>query len=386
VSVRGWVRGAAGLGLGVVTAGVELAFLAVAAIGCAYAFAFSKGRQTVPQAVEAGAFRLTELERRRLERYYGSVNSADYGLLRALAFLVLRAPLGMLGGLILFLIALGAEGVFGLVYAWANGREYDGMAFSGWIALYLGVAAAVLLFLAVQGLVGVVFLERRLALRCLGPNSLAAYERRIAELAVTRAEVVDAVNDERRRIERDLHDGVQQRLVGLAMLIGRARRAADPERTQELMGQAHAEAQAALNDLREVTWRVYPAALDAEGLAVALETVAERSALPVEISFAVSRRLARRVETVAYFVVTEAVTNAAKHAGASRVSVGLSLAGAGQDTMLVVRIEDDGKGGADPAGGGLAGLARRAAALDGRLTVHSPPGGPTVVTAELPCG
>ncbi|MCP9955156.1 sensor histidine kinase [Actinomadura madurae] len=381
--LRAASRAAAGLLLGAFTAGAELVLLAVAAPLMAYALAFSRGRRTVPGAVAGGARLLVELERRRLRTFLGEDRAVEYGPLKALAYLVLRVPVGLLGGVILLLIAYGAAaGIQLAVGWWITGDYADGIPPTWWIVLYITVVGLVLLFLGLQGLAGVVALEKAVARRCLGPSPLEEYERRIAQLSVTRAQVVDAVDDERRRIERDLHDGVQQRLVALGMLIGRARRAGSGDRAAELLRQAHEESQRALADLREVTWRVYPAALDGEGLRAALETVAERSALPVTIAFDVPGRPPHAVETAAYFVVCEAVTNAAKHSGARSVRVAVG----GSGTMIGVRIEDDGAGGADPAGGGLAGLARRVAALDGAFTVDSPPGGPTVITAELPCG
>jgi signal transduction histidine kinase len=377
------LRVLAGLVLGAATAGAELVLLAGAALLMAYSLAFSRGRRAVPAAVADAAELLTELEMRRLRAFFGEDRAVQYGPLRALAYLVLRVPVGLLGAAILGLITYGAvAGVRLAVGWWITGDYLDGIPPSWWIVLYTAVVGVVLLFLALYGLVGVVGLEKAVARRCLGPSPLEEYERRIAQLSVTRAEVVDAVDDERRRIERDLHDGVQQRLVALGMLIGRARRAGDGERAAELLKQAHEESQRALEDLREVTWRVYPAALDGEGLRAALETVAERSAVPVVIDYDVPGRPPHAVETAAYFVVCEAVTNAAKHSGARAVRVAL----AGSGTMIGVRIEDDGCGGADPAGGGLAGLARRVAALDGAFAVDSPRGGPTVITAELPCG
>ncbi|WP_243717029.1 sensor histidine kinase [Actinomadura darangshiensis] len=379
----GVARAAAGLALGAATAGAELVLLAAAALLTAYSLAFSRGRRTVPTVVADGAQLLTELERRRLRMFHGEDRAVQYGPLKALAYLVLRVPVGLLGGVILLLIAYGSAAGARLALGWwVTGDYLDGIPPAWWIVLYTAIVGIVLLFLAVQGLVGVVALEKSVARRCLGPSPLEEYERRIAQLSVTRAEVVDAVDDERRRIERDLHDGVQQRLVALGMLIGRARRAGDHEKASELLKQAHEESQRALADLREVTWRVYPAALDGEGLRAALETVAERSAVPVAIEYDVPGRPPHAVETAAYFVVCEAVTNAAKHSGAARVRVAVE----GSATMIGVRIEDDGAGGADPAGGGLAGLARRVAAQDGTFTVDSPRGGPTVITAELPCG
>ncbi|MEW2356004.1 histidine kinase [Spirillospora sp. NPDC029432] len=383
---RRLLKAPAGLLLGAASAGAGLVLLAAAAPFMAYAFASPGGRRKVPGVAATAAMAAARLERRRLAVFFGYREAAEFGPGRALAYLALRAPIGLLGGAVLFLIAYGAVMTAGLAVSWwITGDYLDGIPPEPWIVAYTGIAGAVLLFVAVQGLAGVVALERKIARRCLGPSPLAAYERRIAELSVSRAEVVDAVDDERRRIERDLHDGVQQRLVALGMLIGRARRAGDEERARELLRQAHEESQRALADLREVAWRVYPAALDGEGLRAALETVAERSALPVAIEYEPGGRAPHAVETAAYFVVCEAVTNAAKHSGATRVAVRVSEDEGTGGRMIGVRIEDDGGGGADPAGGGLAGLARRVAALDGAFRVDSPPGGPTVVAAELPC-
>ncbi|GAA0555734.1 sensor histidine kinase [Actinomadura livida] len=392
-------RALVGLALGALTAGVELFLLVLSALLMAYSLAFSRGQRTVPAVVADAAQAATELERWRLRRFLDEEGAADHGPLKALAYLVLRVPVGLLGGVVLLLIAYGAAAAIRLAVGWwITGDYMDGIPPHWWIVLYTAVAGLVLLFLAVQGLVGVVALEKAVARRCLGPSPLEEYERRIAQLSVTRAQVVDAVDDERRRIERDLHDGVQQRLVALGMLIGRARRAGDGDRAAELLRQAHEESRRALDDLREVAWRVYPAALDGEGLRAALETVAERSQLPVAIGYDVPDRPPHAVETAAYFVVCEAVTNAAKHSGAGRVVVDVAAPppppgdapggapGSASGRMIRVRVEDDGAGGADPAGGGLAGLARRVAALDGTFAVHSPPGGPTVISAELPCG
>ncbi|WP_312874656.1 sensor histidine kinase [Actinomadura litoris] len=376
-------RALAGLTLGLFSAGIEMILLAVAVLVMAPALAFSRGPRTVPGVVARGANRLTELERRRLATFFAEDRAVEFGPLRALSYLLLRVPVGLLGGIILLLILYGGASAIGLLWSWwVTGDYMDGIPPSPLIVVYTAVFGAVLLFVAVQGLVGVVALERAVARRCLGPSPLEEYQRRIAQLSVTRAQVVDAVDDERRRIERDLHDGVQQRLVALGMLIGRARRAGDSGRSSELLRQAHEESRRALEDLREVTWRVYPAALDGEGLRAALETVAERSAVPVTIGYDVPDRPPHAVETAAYFVICEAVTNAAKHSGARHVRVRVAARG----TMIAVRIEDDGTGGADPAGGGLAGLARRVAALDGTFGVDSPAGGPTVISADLPCG
>jgi signal transduction histidine kinase len=224
-------------------------------------------------------------------------------------------------------------------------------------------------------------LDRQLAQRFLGPSPQELLRRRVTALSVSRAEVVEAVNDERRRIERDLHDGVQQRLVALGMLLGRARRTNDVDHSANLLRQAHEEAQEALQDLREVTWRVYPIALDEGGLHTALESLAERSHVPVVLRYGLPSRPSVAMETVAYFVASEAVTNTIKHAQASLLTIDVSLVSG----SVVIQISDNGTGGAVPSGGGLSGLARRVAAADGEFTVDSPPAGPTTVTAVLPC-
>ena len=361
---RAGLRLVGGTALGAVTAVAELAFLLVAApllpLGS-------------PRLVTAGARRLTGVERRRL----GLEDVGEYGDRRALAYLAVRAPVGLLGGGVLFLLACGAVTAIGAVALWLSGGRPDGMAPTVPIVAYLLTIGAVLLFLDLAGLVAVVTLERGIGRRLLGPDDRELMRRRIAELSASRAGIVEAVDAERRRIERDLHDGLQQRLVALAMLLGRARR----NGSDDLYRQAHDEAQRAVEELREVAWRVYPAALDELGLAEALATVAERSPVPVRIHCDLPVRPAPQVETAAYFTVREAVTNAAKHAGATLVEVSITA----PDTMVIVRITDDGTGGADPDGSGLTGLARRVAALDGRFTVSSPPGGPTVVEVILPC-
>jgi signal transduction histidine kinase len=330
----------------------------------------------VPWRADAARWAAWEVRRLRLD---GGALDLSGG--RARLYLAARAPLGLLGGLVLLLLGFGIWHGARLAWAWAHGEPYDGMSPSAPLLAYLGTAGGVLLFLALSGLVGVHVLERRLAVRLLAPDRTAALERRIAELSESRAGVVAAVDAERRRIERDLHDGLQQRLVALSMLIGRARRG-HPELMDQLMDQAHTEAQQALAELREVTWRVYPSSLDALGLGEALAGVAERSAVPVVVACELPRRPPAAVEAAAYFVVSEAVTNAGKHAGAGRIEVDVRQ----ERGTLVVRVRDDGCGGASASGSGLSGLARRVAALDGTFAVDSPPGGPTVIRAELPCG
>ncbi|RKN12873.1 sensor histidine kinase [Streptomyces radicis] len=236
--------------------------------------------------------------------------------------------------------------------------------------------------------------DARVAGRLLGPGEPTRLAARVDALIRSRASVVEAVDAERRRIERDLHDGVQQQLVALALLLATAKRAAarSPATLPEgaaptgpdvlpTLDRAHENALQALTELRDVAWRVYPAILDERGLDAALSALAERSAVPIRIDHRLPWRLPSGVEPVAYFAVSEAVTNAAKHAGADLIQVTIEAVG---DRALIT-VEDNGVGGADPTGAGLSGLMRRVGAVEGKMTVTSPVGGPTVITVELPC-
>ncbi|MEV4252035.1 sensor domain-containing protein [Spirillospora sp. NPDC049652] len=207
---------------------------------------------------------------------------------------------------------------------------------------------------------------------------------RAERLRASRARGVDAVEAERRRIERDLHDGAQQRLLSVAMDIGRARTKldTDPEGARVLIEQAHAGAKEAIAELRDLARGIYPAILTDRGLDAALSGLAGRAAVPVEVAVELDERPPAAVESIAYFVVAEALTNVSKYAQATSASVRVTR----EDRWVVVEIADDGVGGARAeAGGGLAGLADRAATIDGILTVDSPAGGPTVIRADLPC-
>ena len=224
----------------------------------------------------------------------------------------------------------------------------------------------------------------------LGPGRSEELAQRVESLARSRADVVAAADAERRRIERDLHDGAQQRLVSLAMNLGMAReRFADaPEPVRRAIADAHDEAVLALSELREFIRGLHPAVLNDRGLDAALSGLVARAPLPVRLRVDVPRPASPSVEAVAYFIVSEALTNVAKHAQATRAEVTVTRDG----DMLRVAVTDDGSGGAAPADGddagagtGLRGLGQRAAAVDGTLTIDSPPGGPTVIAAELPC-
>jgi signal transduction histidine kinase len=206
---------------------------------------------------------------------------------------------------------------------------------------------------------------------------------RIGELETSRARVMDAAETERMRIERDLHDGAQQRLVSLAMELGRAKAkfGTDPAGAEAIVGQAHEEAKAALAELRNLVRGVHPPVLSDRGLDAALSGLAALSPVPVTVSVDLPARPPAAVEAIAYFVVAEGLTNIAKHSHASHAQVVVVRSG----DVLSLEIADDGVGGADPAGQGLSGLAARVAGVDGRLRVTSPPGGPTTLEVTLPC-
>jgi signal transduction histidine kinase len=211
----------------------------------------------------------------------------------------------------------------------------------------------------------------------------AEAENRLAQVQASRERVISAGDAERRRIERNLHDGAQQRLVMLALqlsLIGRRIRD-DPSDAERLVTSASDELAQSLEELRELARGIHPAALD-QGLDVALDALARRAEVPTTVSYEPGPRLPEPVAFAAYFVTSEALANVAKYAHASAAAVSLRRTATG----AVVEITDDGVGGADPASGsGLRGLADRVEALDGRLTVSSPSGAGTVITAELPC-
>jgi signal transduction histidine kinase len=217
----------------------------------------------------------------------------------------------------------------------------------------------------------------------LGPARTAGLEARVAALSATRAAAVDGQQRELRRIERDLHDGAQARLVALSVDLGLAEESfdADPAQARQLLAVARDQADRTLADLRELVRGIGPPILADRGLSAALDAVAARGSVPVALDIDLPDRLPPAVELAAYFVVCECLANAAKHSGARRATVTV------RRTARTCRLEvtDDGVGGADPAGGGLSGLADRVAALDGVFTVDSPAGGPTAVRAELPC-
>jgi signal transduction histidine kinase len=210
-----------------------------------------------------------------------------------------------------------------------------------------------------------------------------ALRERVHDLRGSRQRILDAADAERRRIERDLHDGAQQRMVAVAMTLGLAetRMESDPASAAQLIAQAREEAQLAVKELRELARGIHPALLSERGLGPALEALASRCPVPVEISGVPEDPLCAPVESAAYYITAEALTNVAKYAHACTARVQLAV----DDDKLRVQISDDGIGGADPTiGTGLRGLHDRVEALDGSLEVESPPGGGTTVSVELP--
>jgi signal transduction histidine kinase len=207
----------------------------------------------------------------------------------------------------------------------------------------------------------------------------------LREVRASRARIVEAADGARRRVERDLHDGAQQRLVTVALALRLAQTQLGSATSAEigaLLDEAGAELAGALEELRELARGIYPVLLTDAGLGPALTSLAERSPVPAVVGDVPARRWPDAVEQACYFVVSEALANAAKHAGADRVAIDVRADGSG----LCVQVADDGRGGADAAGSGLRGLADRVAAVGGELSVHSPRGGGTRVIASVPCG
>jgi signal transduction histidine kinase len=207
---------------------------------------------------------------------------------------------------------------------------------------------------------------------------------KVAELRDSRSRMLRIGLEERRRLERDLHDGAQQRLVSMAlgMRLARDRMRDDPDTAERILDGAGAELDAALEELRELARGIHPAVLSDRGLDAALETLARRAPLPVELNHESYERLPEAIELAAYFVVSEALTNVAKYADASHATVNVARG----NGKLLVEVTDDGVGGADPdKGTGLRGLADRLAVIEGRLEVESPPGAGTTIRAKIPC-
>jgi len=308
----------------------------------------------------------------------------------AAGLLAVRSGLGVVCAGVLVLVAFGLVVAVSVLVGAITGGPVPVFDASpgrvGWITVaFFAVPGLLFAFLAFAGLVLITRWDAR-AWEIFTQPDAAELERQVSRLNTTLTDVVAAVDIERRRIERDLHDGVQQRVVALSLLLARSERARSEEERQDLHRRARAEAQQVLDDLRAVSWRIHPPMLEQDGLATALEALADRIVPPLRLHLDLPERSDPAVESAAYFLVSEAVTNATKHAGADQISIEVLLMDVvGPSRRLVARVSDDGRGGADPTGSGLAGIAARVAAVGGSFHLESPPGGPTIITAEIPC-
>ena len=310
--------------------------------------------------------------------------------LRQFGYALLRFPLSLVQAVIVIVVWSLPLALLGLpVLGWLLPRIWVGADVGSVLSDPADMAGAaflglILLLAAPQLTRALAVADISIARYLIGPGSSADMTARIGELEHSRARVVDAAEAERRRMERDLHDGAQQRLVALAMDLGRARArfTDDPEGAKAIIDQAHVEAKEALTELRNLVRGVHPPVLTDRGLDAALSGLAALCPVPVSMRAELNVRPTASVEAIAYFVVAEALTNVAKHSRATRAEVSADRHG---DVLRVV-IRDDGIGGADPRGEGLSGLADRVAGVDGRLSVRSPAGGPTVIEVDLPCG
>jgi signal transduction histidine kinase len=307
---------------------------------------------------------------------------------RAAVYFALMLPVGIVTFTVTLTVWSTALGLLTLP-AWAWSLPHGGALFGDsyywnqpWQLALSALAGAGLTLLAPWVVRGLAVADRGLVRGLLG-TSRRALEERAEVLSDQRSRTVDASIEERRRLERDLHDGAQQRLVSLGMDLGIAleKLDADPEAAKALLRDAHGDAQLALRELRDLARGIHPAVLTDRGLDAAVSGLAVRSPVPVRVRGSLAERPPASVEATAYFIASEALANVAKHAGANSAEVALDLA----DGRLRVEIADDGRGGADPHGTGLQGLADRAAALDGSFTVVSPVGGGTRIITELPC-
>jgi len=364
--------------------------LTVAALVAGAVLAAIPGTETARRALAVRLpARLARIDRWRVQRLNGMDISArtSSGSLRLAGYQLARFPVAValaalaylwwVNNLLLLILPFLAQRRFPIVlYGWQLGDVAVG---PGGVTAGV-VLGVVLVFAGVQVLLAAAAIDAALARALLGPSRDSA---EIARLTQARSMAVEAAESERRRIERDLHDGFQPRLVSLAAQIGlaMARFDRDPAAARSMLGQAHAEAKTALADLRGVIRGLHPPVLDERGLDAALSGLIVGCPVPVRVDVSLSHRPDPTREAIAYFVAAEAITNITRHSGAGKAAVTITDAGG----RLTVLVEDDGRGGATAVtGGGLAGLAARVAAVDGTLSVTSPPGGPTRVEAVLP--
>jgi signal transduction histidine kinase len=304
---------------------------------------------------------------------------------------VVALPSGLLAFGVVFGVWCGSLALIGLpayVQALPGGSAKFGV-----FELHQGMGAVLAAAVGVVGVVVAPWVTRTVsralgawAALLLGPGREAVLEETVSRLETSRSAAVDSAEAERRRIERDLHDGAQQRLVALAAGLGEARVKLDEgdiDAGRALVTGAHAEAKAALKEIRDLVRGIHPVILEDRGLDAALSAVVARAPVPVTLAVDLAERPSAVAESTAYFVVNEALTNVARHASATRADVGVARSG----DRLVIEVRDDGVGGADASKGtGLQGLRDRVAAVGGTMHVISPDGGPTTVSVEVPCG
>ncbi|MFY9889796.1 MAG: sensor domain-containing protein [Streptosporangiaceae bacterium] len=411
VSPRTWLLTAALAGSLLTGAFFFFAVVVALVVAGALSWVVAAGTIAAAAALRLGAL-LAGADRRRISRSYGlaiapallpsrqpgqPLIEAQRGwrhspaAWRLAAYQVVRLPACAAAA---FVVTVCWWTVIGLLFIVPLRRQPAAPAFTSWffghgilstgaevVAALVGFAVLLLIPPLIRALAR---LDAALGQRMLGPNRAEILAGEVDRLAQSRAQAIDAGDIERHRIERDLHDGVQPRLVSLAMQIDRARARLnrDPSAADELLRHAHADAKGAIADLRSIARGIHPAILDERGLDAALSALVAGSAVPVAVSVRLSRRPGRSQEAVAYFAAAEAIGNLAKHASASQAALRIS----DETGDLVVQVTDDGSGGAVVTpGGGLAGIAGRLAAVDGSLSLDSPPGGPTTVTAVIPC-
>jgi signal transduction histidine kinase len=373
---------AVGISLAIVTIGIPL--LAITMLLWRWGADTERQRAAlVLGAPIARPRRATPASRRWLDRLMAPVR--DRTTWRDLGYMWLLGPVGIVAGSVA--VALWSAVFAALLAPAVAGAAPDGSLLDDLGTLgVVGVAVASIPIAAVAAIV-----TRALAAGCgaLAQALLANDDRtelteRITSLEATRSGAVESADARLRRIERDLHDGAQHRLAYIAMELGRARAKlpSDPEAVDTLLADAHDESKRAMRELRDLVRGIHPSVLSDRGLDAALSGLAERASVPVEIRGALQDRLPPAVETAAYYVVAETLTNVGRHSGATRARVDVQRDG----DMLVLAIRDNGHGGAQRRpGSGLEGLAQRVEALDGTLEVDSPDGGPTTITARMPC-
>ncbi|MGS2808174.1 sensor histidine kinase [Nocardia sp. MW-W600-9] len=315
--------------------------------------------------------------------------AADPANRRDLAWLVLHGVIGLPLAALAVALPLSAVQHLAIPVLWWAGADglpgSNGLIVDSWPTAALSALIGLVFAAVVLRSPEAATAQAKVARALLAPDEHALLADRVAELTATRAAALDAHGAELRRIERDLHDGAQARIAAVIMQLGLAEqlRDRDPDAADRMVRTAQDTASAALAELRDVVRSVYPPVLSDRGLASAVSALAARSPIPCVVELNGITRRPMAVEAAAYFVIAEAITNATKHSGAGTLSIELS----GPPELLNVEIRDDGSGGATVTeGGGLAGIRRRAEALDGRMTLSSPAGGPTLVRVELPCG